>query len=71
VEQGSILNRVVTLVVSAGVGAGIIWRGHTYTDFSGSAMPMLTPVMCSIAGVLCLLTGIALACRGPDAEVMD
>jgi hypothetical protein len=68
VENNTLIHRALTLVISTLVAIAIIWRGCTYLEHSEGSSGMLAPVMCTLAALFCLLTGIALACQRPEAD---
>jgi hypothetical protein len=69
--SSSYFGRAATVAISMIIGGLIIWRGHTYADLSGGGGGVLTPLMCSLFGLFCFLTGVALACRDGETEATE
>lgn len=49
------------VVISVVIGVGLVWRGNTHNDPAGATV--FVPMMCAVAAVFVLLTGLSIAFR--------
>jgi hypothetical protein len=62
----------VTKGIFCAVAAGwVIWKGNTYSDTMSMTYSLVPPVMCALAGMSLILTGLAIVFSPPHGEIPD
>lgn len=61
------VGKLLTVGIAAAIAVAMVWRGVECTG-TEPITGMVPPVMCSLFGLSCLLTGISLAFGDEDTE---
>jgi len=62
--------RIVKGIFCAVAAAWVIWKGNTYGDNTNMTYSLVPPIMCALAGMSLILTGLAIV-FSPTAEIRE